>query len=337
MAEVYRPIDVLEKQVDMVRWWLSSQWRHNISQGFQAMADQYITMKNEDGSTPPVDMYIAERLDNAETFFVHSNIIDRLWHFTDVYEAHDHEVILPQDLPCPRGYIFLEKPIHLLDARGKVTSVKVILWSEEKRGVTLCQFSDAKDELDEVNQEEWSTFGKDRVVAVGEFPLLHLISWTWGRKITNLTPDDFGDPEKMYEFHSRVTPLEVYQENMDSYALMSNRFNGFLVSLWEFVQEQIPFRLRADRPMLKRLQRAHSTLSEVTVIDLRTEDRPTQHTDPDHVPQTIMWASRWRVREHKRRWIDKNGDYRETTVSAHVKGPAHLPLIEKDRIFNVKR
>jgi hypothetical protein len=337
VAEVYRPIDVLEKQVDMVRWWLSSQWRHNISHGFQNMANAYITMKNDDGTTPPVDMYIAERLDNAETFFVRSPIIDRLWHFTDVYEAHDHEVILPQDLPCPRGYIFLEKPIHLLDARGKVTSVKVILWSEELRGVTLCQFSDAKDPLDEVNKEEWAQFGREAVLSVGEFPLLHLISWTWGRKITNLTPDEFQDPEKMARFHSMVTPIETYAENMDSYALMTNRFNGFIVSLWEFVQEQIPYRIPADRPMRKRLQRAHSQLTEVTVIDLRTIDQPPQYQDPDHVPQTIMWAGRWRVREHKRRWIDKHGNYRETTVAAHVKGPEHLPLIEKDRVFHVKR
>jgi hypothetical protein len=337
MASVYRPIDVLEKQVDLVRWWKSSQYRHGFVDTFQGMVDKYASMRTLDVSWP-VDEYLSSRLDSAETFYVRSQIISRLWDFTDVYEAHEHEVILPQDLPCPRGFVFLERPIHILDARGKVTSVKAILWSEEREAVVLSEFSDAYDELDEVNQKGYAEFGgKEALTSVCELPILHIVPWVWGKKVQNLTEDDLSDPEQLADFHGEAGDAVEYERHKGSYTFSVNRFNAFMISLWEFVQEQIPFRMPADRPMLKRLKRAHSPLSEVTVVDLRPVDRPPTITDPDHVPQEVLWTHRWRVREHKRRWIDKHGNYRETTVSACVKGPDHLPLIEKDRIYHVRK
>lgn len=335
MATVYRPIDVLEKQVDLVRWWQHSQYRHGFIEEFQKVVNKYSTMRDQ-GKPWKLDDYLVNRLDNAETFYVRSPIIDRLWHFTDVYEAHDHEVILPQDLPCPRGFIYLERPIHTLDARGRVTSIKAILWSEERAGVVLSEFSDAYDELDEINQLQYADFGKEGTTSVCELPLMHIVPWSWGAKVQNLTNEDIAAPDELADFHPHGD-AEVYEKNKDSYAYSLNRFNAFVISLWEFVQEQIPFRMPADRPMLKRLKRAHSPLSEVTVVDLRPVDRPPTITDPDHVPEVVIWSHRWRVREHKRRWIDKHGNYRETTVSACVKGPDHLPLIEKDRVFHVRK
>jgi hypothetical protein len=338
MTTVYRPIDVLEKQVDLVRWWKSSQYRDGFIKTFQPMIDNYVTMRDLDEPWK-VDEYLTSRLDSAETFYVRSPIIDRLWHFTDVYEAHDHEVILPQDLPCPRGFIYLERPIHTLDARGRVTSIKAILWSEERAGVVITEFSDAHDDLDEINQMEYADFGgKEEVTSIcGDLPLLHIAPWMWGKKVQNLTEEDMSKPEELAKFHGTAGDREEYEKHKDSYAYSLNRFNAFVISLWEFVQEQIPFLMPADRPMLKRLKRAHSPLSEVTVVDLRPVDRPPTITDPDHVPEVVIWSHRWRVREHKRRWIDKHGNYRETTVSACVKGPDHLPLIEKDRVYHVRK
>jgi hypothetical protein len=338
MATVYRPIDVLEEQVKLMRWWKSSQYRDGFIKTFQGMVDNYVTMRDLDEPWK-VDEYLISRLDSAETFYVRSPIIARLWDFTDVYEAHEHEVVLPQDLPCPRGFIYLERPIHILDARGRVTSVKAILWSEERAGVVMTEFSDAHDELDEINQMEYAEFGsKEGVTSVcGDLPILHIVPWAWGKKVQNLTDEDMSKPEELAEFHGAAGDREEYEKHKESYAFSVNRFNAFVISLWEFVQEQIPFRMPADRPMLKRLKRAHSPLSEVTVVDLRPVDRPPTITDPDHVPQLVVWSHRWRVREHKRRWIDKHGNYRETTVSACVKGPDHLPLIEKDRVFHVRK
>ena len=336
MATVYRPIDVLEKQVDLVRWWTSSQYRHGFIETFQDMINKYASMKNLDVPRE-IDKYLISRLDTAETFYVRSPIIARLWDFTDVYETHEHEVVLPQDLPCERGFFYLERPIHTLDARGRVTSIKAILWSEEREAVILSEFSDASDELDEISQMTFAQFGKQEAISICELPLMHIVPWRWGRKVQNLTDEDFSNPEELADFHGEAGDLETYKKFQGSYTFSVNRFNAFVISLWEFVQEQIPFRISADRPMLRRLKRAHSPLKDVTVIDLRPVDRPPQITDPDHVPQFVPWSHRWRVREHKRRWIDKHGNYRETTVSAHIKGPDHLQLIEKDRIFNVHK
>jgi hypothetical protein len=327
VTEVYRPIDVLDEQVKLVRFWKTSPHRKVFAEEFAFAINKYRSTAGES-----VDTFLAERLNAAETFYVRANIIDRLWHFTDTYETHGHETIEFQDLPCPRGFIFLERPIHMIDARGRVCSIKVILWSEERGGVSIVEFSDARDPLDEINH----IHKRDGLKEVTEYPLFHIMPWAWGKKIRNLTVEDFAADRSGHPDDSEED-RKLMMENMPTSVQSMDRFNGFLISLWEFVQEQIPYRIRADRPMMKRLQRAHSPLSEVTVVDLRPIDQPPQHNDPDHVPQVVMWSHRWRVREHKRRWIDKHGNYRETTVSASVKGPEWLPLIEKDRVFHVKR
>ena len=326
MSSVYRPIDVLEEQVDLVRFWRHSQYRHGFVKTFDFMVKQYQATRDD-----PLDVFLAERLDTAETFFVRSKIISRLWDFADAHEAHEHEVVLPQDLPCSRGFFYLENCIHIIDARGQVCSIRAILWSEENGGVAITQFSDAHDELDEVNHREQAQ-GID-ASEITKYPLLHIMPWSWGRKILNLTENDFtvSDPNATPE------DLEIVRKNMPTAAMSTSRFNAFVLSLWEFVQEQVPSRIPADRPMLKRLKRAHSPLSEVTIVELRPTDQPPQYNDPDHVPQTVLWTHRWRSRGHKRRWIDKHGNYRETTVSGSIKGPEHLPLIEKDRVYNVRR
>jgi hypothetical protein len=330
MTEVYRPIDVLDKQAQMVRWWKTSQYRHSFADAFGYAVQKYRSTMGES-----VDTFIASRLNDAETFYVRSNIIDRLWHFTDVYETHGHETIEYQDLPCPRGFIFLERPIHMIDARGRVCSIKIILWSEERGGVSIVEFSDAKDPLDEINHLDRLKTGKP-TSDITEYPLFHIMPWAWGKKVRNLTVADFSEDQPGVPEDTEAD-RQTIRDNMPTSVQSMDRFNGFLLSLWEFVQEQVPYRMRADRYMLKRLQRAHSPISEVTVVDLRPVDQPPKHTDPDHVPETVLWSHRWRVREHKRRWIDKHGNYRETTVSACVKGPEYLPLIEKDRVYHVKR
>jgi hypothetical protein len=167
-----------------------------------------------------------------------------------------------------------------------------------------------------------------------ELPVLHVQSYMWGTKVTDLDVDDFTLTSETR------TPGELAEvtKGMGDHVVYQNRFTQFLLSLWEFMGEQIPQRMPPDRPMRKRLQRAHSSLSEVSIIQLRPYDQPSEPTDPDHVPQFVPWSHRWRVRAHKRRWIDKKtGELRETTVREYTKGPPHLQLIEKDRVFHVKR
>ena len=216
MSTVYRPIDVLEEQVKLCRWWERSQYRGGFIHTFQGMVDKHAHMRDYDPQTGrrgkpwKVDKYLTSRLDSAETFYVRREIISRLWDFTDAYEAHEHEVILPQDLPCPRGFIYLERPLHILDARGKVTSIKAILWSEERGAVIISEFSDAYDELDEVNQKEYAQSSKEEVVNLtGGLPLLHITQWEWGTKVQNLTSRTSAAPPKRWS--SMATPASCQE------------------------------------------------------------------------------------------------------------------------------
>lgn len=337
MTSVYRPIDVLEKQVELINWWTRSPYVHGFDEAFQPMMDQYSVLDHErtDLGHPKLSFFLADRLNKSETVYVRSNIISRLWDFTDVYETHERETMQRSDIPVEHGFAYLEHSVHIIDGTGKMCSIKGILWSTEPRGVIIVMLSDRRDPLDDVNLNSEREYpGKQAMVGL-DMPPLHIQSYTWGRRITALTVDDFEispakleqDTQERHDLHKKHAAENVRYQN---------RFNQFLISLWEFMQEQIPQRMPADRPMRRRLQKAHSPLSEVTIIQLRPYDQH-HYNDPDHVPQTVIWNHRWTVREHKRRWIDKHGNYRETTVSAHVKGPEHLPLIEKDRVYHVKK
>jgi hypothetical protein len=139
------------------------------------------------------------------------------------------------------------------------------------------------------------------------------------------------DPEtgKMSDWFTEET-LQKHLEDVRA-------VNRFLLALWGWMGEQIPFTVPASRPARRRLERSKVQFpSEVQVVDLRIQEQdPWAERNPN--PAMILWSRRWKVREHKRRWFDKHGNYRETTVHSYVKGPAHLPLIERDRVFNVRQ
>lgn len=339
-AQVYRPIDVLEKQVEQINFWQRHPHRLSYDKTFQHLMVGAKIADGQPGAGRQIvfSHFLGDRYNKAETIYVRSNIISRLWDFTDVYETHEHETIQPEDPPVDHGFAYFEHNIHIIDGQGKVNSIRAILWSVEENGVSVVLFSDPRDPLDDINHEQVKRFGEDWNADLGcDLPPFHIMNYPWGKKIQNLTIEDYSFPPQWDPDQDDAERHARYRKHAKDNVEYQNRFNNFLISLWEFMGEQVPMRMSPDRPMRKRLQRAHSPLSEVSIIQLRPYDRGPAFNDPDHVPQTVMWNSRWRVREHKRRWIDKHGNYRETTVSAHIKGPEHLPLIEKDRVFHVKR
>jgi len=339
MTEVYRPIDVLEKQVELINFWTRSRYKDSFNNPFQFIMNRFDIRDSQHRKVPArLSVFMGQRLNISETIFVRSNIIDRLWEFTDVYETHEHETLQREDLPMDFGFAYLERTIHILDAQGKVNAIRAILWSAEPNGIITVQMSDNRDPLDDINRAQLAEHGPDWYRVLGcDLPPLHIQAYSYGKNNQNLTVDDYD----LEDNRPTITPPEErkrnIKEHIEEHVVYQNRFNHFMISLWEFMGEHIPQRLGPDRYMKKRLQRAHSPLSEVSVVQLRPYQQRSEY-DPEHEPEFVPWSHRWRVREHKRRWIDKKtGELRETTVSAHVKGPEHLPLIEKDRVYNVKR
>jgi hypothetical protein len=340
MTEVHRPIDVLEVQVGLIRFWAS----HDalvLSEGYANL-----TRRALGPNPPPLSKVLSPRLDASETFYVRSHIQSRLWSWAADVEPHHAETVERADLPCPNGFAWLEQTLYVPDVYGDTMTVKALSWSEEANGVLLVTWSDPKDPADDVNR-----FYRDNPHApdlerltgspftAQPLQVMHMTPWAWGSRVLNLAPEDVSAEATTEDLYGKWTGtteersrrrLEAHAENVASVS----RLNHFVLMLWEFVQEQAPLPMRADRPMRRRLAREGSPLSEVLVVDLRPYPNRAEK-NPD--PEPIWYSHRFPVREHKRRWIDKHGNHRETTVHAYVKGDPSLPLIEKDRVYHVRR
>jgi hypothetical protein len=329
MARIYRPIDVLDFQVELVRWWSRSIFRFDHGEAFQPVIDQ-AGWRGGTGKRVPVHAYLHYRLDSAETIYVRRPIVETLWDFAEKWATHEHELVLPDDAPMDCGFAYLEKPVYIRDFRGQRLSIRAILWSAETNGYSVTTFSDRDDPLDDVNREMDEKVGREYRLQIDcPLPISHMTGWTYGHNVRDLDPNQV-QPVREPGNESDA----MWQANKVMATQQQAHMHRFILALWEFMGEQMPYKQFPDRFMAKRLKRAHSPLKEVSVIDLRPWPQDHPH-NPN--PQTVLWTHRWRQREHKRRWIDKAGNHRETTVSACVKGPDHLPLIEKDRVFHVKR
>ena len=75
----------------------------------------------------------------------------------------------------------------------------------------------------------------------------------------------------------------------------------------------------------------------MSVLDLRRlhhRDESEEHLDDG---STVMWTHRWPVREHTRTLYRGTSREKTVTVKGYEKGPAHLPLIVKDRVYRLSR
>lgn len=115
--------------------------------------------------------------------------------------------------------------------------------------------------------------------------------------------------------------------------------NRFLIVLWQYMGEHLPGVANPDRPRRRALARAKLGIpGEVLVIDLRVQDPDPFYQAPEY-PALVMWTHRWRSRGHWRRYRNKRtGEViKRVWVRGSIKGPAHLQLIEKDTVYNVRR
>jgi hypothetical protein len=340
VAEVYRPIDVLEVQVGLIRFWDKHPDAPRVAQGYATLMHGALNVTDD----TDIGRFLVPRLDQSETVFLRSHIQHQLWRWAAEVEPHRDEDVHWDDLPMKLGFCWLEQTLYVPDVYGDTMSVKAISWSEERNGVVIVTWSDPHDDNDDVVRQwkaELQANGRDQDAWMRQpLHVLHVQPWSWGQKVLSLTADQVSDRATSTDIYGMMTGTEEERqirrsEMHDANVASINQFNHFLLMLWEFMGQQAPTPHFPDRPMRRRLAREGHPLSEVLVIELR----PYPNTaDPSEDPQQVVWSRRWRVREHKRRWRDKKtGEWRETTVSAHIKGPEYLPLIEKDRVFDVKR
>lgn len=309
----------LDKQVDLIRYFKSEAgiryatgYAMSLSNSGQSHVGESYGMN--------LAQWQAARLDQADTYWVAAEMQGLVEHAAESYPTS--EPLLRVDLPTPTGFVLFERSTFFTDRWGKRLSYKALAWweavpltkGEHIPGVEVAFYTDPMEEDDELNQEVALDYRKNQGLS-----LVHIGFWPYEETVDGLVDEG---KERGYEEHI----LESAE------AMMS-----FQKTFWRLIQQRIAYidRRPPDRHALKRAQRAGflPEMEEVKVVTLRkySENQPEL---PDSEPGTVDWSHRWIVDGFWRnQWYSKAGIHRRIWIAPFIKGPAHLPVLVKDKVY----
>lgn len=324
--DVGKPIEVLDKMIDLARWW-ESPLGQRYGLGFintTIHREKYPQFFDRPGRFADYQAFCLMR---SLPYFVTDQMVDKIWQFSKRFETVG---FYPEDVPNDFGFMWLAKPVYTLDAMGKMQCQRAITWVKQDDGVALHFYADKHDTFDETNLEMRAKDGEKNFRLYPELFLNHVQPVGWGDK----TEWFRHDPEEYVRKYKSPTGQTYEPENIRVADEEELAFNRFILATWDWMGYQLPSRALPHRQAARRLGRSRLDAREVLVIDLQAHEA-------DHVPpathQIVRWHYRWRSRPHKRHWTDKYGNHRVTDVRGCIKGPEGLPLVERDILFNMRR
>jgi hypothetical protein len=326
MADVGKPVEILDKQLDLARFWGSPAGART-GEGFIktiSAQEKYPLFYSDPSGFGAFNEFCLYR---SLPYFITDQMVDRIWQFSKGYDTLG---FYPEDIPCPYGFMWLAKPIYVLDARGKMLSNRVITWVKQAHGMGIAFYTDKHDDLDEENLLLKAELG-ERYQHLPELALNHVQPVAWGDQTEFFLYDEAEIDRKYKDTWGKDYEPDLIAESMKEYFAMTR----FLLACWEWMGEQLPSMAVPHRQMARRLGRSNLDAREVLIIDLQARAR-------DNIPpathQVVRWHYRWRSRAHKRRWTNKKtGETRLIDVVGCIKGPQGLPLVEKDVLYKVRR
>lgn len=110
-------------------------------------------------------------------------------------------------------------------------------------------------------------------------------------------------------------------------------------SFLRLVQEHVVVRVREQPDRITRRQaiRAGIDIPELTIVTLRRQHERAGDAAPDDA-RTVEWSHRWTVRSHWRnQWYPSQNRHAPKLIPMSIKGPEGLPLVIKERRFEVVR
>ena len=235
------------------------------------------------------------------------------------------EALRKEDLLTPIGFVWLPRPLRVLDFHEKHITIRAFAWGPVEYKVTAGKWgTEANDEAKSVLTEGlmltyYSWFGDraedDYVEHIDAFSaaygidmsMVHWEPWLFGSSY-QAHPDTPGSP---------------------------NVTLRFIQTMWRLMQQNIVTheKARPDRASRRRAEKRGMADKMVTVIRLR---RPKKALPEDHEPKAVNWTHRWITRGHWRnQWFPSLGpsedpaSHRQIWISDYVKGPEDLPLVVK--------
>lgn len=238
--------------------------------------------------------------------------------------------LMEADLPCPSGFMVLERPILAKDVHDKPCSIAAFAWrradangpdSRDYTGVLWSYYSDMLDERDFYCAELYrmhpdaESKGTPRLIPVHE------------------DYEHFGagiaEPEEIAE--AAHVPVQQVVDAIRTFRILP-------VALWALMRQTIAHATeeRAHRTVRRQMERAQSAFaaSPIRVVRLRREREESEV----HAPGSVAWSHRWIVSGHWRnQWLPSIKAHRLQWIAPFTKGPEGKPLVVKRTVHNLVR
>lgn len=267
--------------------------------------------------------------------------------------------------PSRAGFCAFDRPLPVLDQRGKTMLIHYIMWGPAQAGAkdnyhpctVILTYNDRWRQPDEIEDTWESSFAsyraqehgrdandEDLVFARKDIEKISNTMGRWAPIGTNLGFQQMRVGPKLV-VPSPNAMLALAKEGLEPTA--GTNVVRYLHALWLLMNQTMVTKHReeADRPARRRAQRRKMKQTGVTVIKLRRESNP---YEPKHGESHIEWSHRWLVRGHWR-WnvCGKDhalaqevspGVYRARLwVSPYVKGPDNAPFVVKEKVISLER
>ncbi len=242
------------------------------------------------------------------------------------------EALRQSDLPAPQGFVYFERPIplRLLGTDGAVADVRAFQWEQATVSPVLEDGrsgspTPAIEIMPYMDSRSWSASQELADQGLTMPPLVPVpfvidqwwLNEAWRELVGQADPDD-----PVYE----VSPEQAAARRI----------------LWTFFR--LTFQKIAalssqplDRSTYRQAQRSGITAPprSILIVRLRRQYRP---QDDDESAAPGNWTHRWVVKGFWRdQWYPSLGRHQSIYIHDYVKGPAHLPLVLKDRIYSLER
>lgn len=336
-----RPVDAIDDQLGLIRMH-ESEWGIHCMSNFIAASREVDNDEFDDAQMFPREIdgetfafVEAARLNRATTYFVENDMISiakiASWDMP-------MQSLESSDLPSEFGFVVLETPVLGRDVRDRDIALSAMSWGPttffdpdgnqtDRTGISVVFYSDLNDFRDSQSEHlvdfyRWATSnGKP----MSRHAIYHFASLEFGRDMSEYTYIDTrrGTSDHVPdEFNSRET------NTVDPHLW----FYAFLIISQDRIAETV--RQRLARPQARRMKRGRVEPPEdcsISVVKLR---RLKHVTDGDTEHSPVNWTHRWVVEGHwTHQWYPSLQDHRLIYIAPYIKGPEHLPLVIKDRVY----
>lgn len=259
----------------------------------------------------------------------------------------DDDVVAPDDLPSPQGFLWIPGGLTLLDVRGRVLKYNAALWTVYGGQVFVWWLTDKYDEIDMTNREIRDRFGAKYMATMptltpnGENRVRfgQPVPMTLGQ--TKVVPPEYRKamtwiPDQGLVF---ATDYEIPGDELKEWLTPKIQPDGvfrWLLACWRLMQQSVTRLddLTPPRQLTKMGKGSGLPQHNVTVINLRSS--PSRGDGSGNVD----WSHRWLRRGHWRKQPYKvDGEWVRKTIWIHptVCGPDDKPLIIRDHVYNLRK